>query len=228
MCIYALEQDVDLSKIIELQKNDIRSGTGWLQYAPVGIKLTVNNILYLILAESDNTATNCLVRILGGPEIIDNWLKTKTKTTRLELPKGSKDKFCYGFTNPAEITELFDELLAYSIAEDYLKRNRFDWGLKNQIDKSKQSCTTQAKSMLFIKINKRLGKKISRILLANKRAPSKYPNKDGSWQRCRHEVAKVNGYTVAILTEGFDKDLPYDHNHPAFKIFKEIGKILEQ
>jgi hypothetical protein len=226
--LYLLEHNINLKMVLELNDADIISGTGWLQYAPVGTKLKIADLLYLILAESDNTATKCLVRYIGGPIIINQWLEANYNDTKLEINRQAVDKFYYGSTTPKEILTLFEKIIEYPLAYDYLRRNRFDWGLKRLIDRARSPLLTKFKDDLFIRANFLTNQKLASAIMSQKRAAAKYPNKEGSWQTYRHEIAMINGYMIAILTKGHNKDLPYDIHHPALQLFGLIGQLLEQ
>jgi hypothetical protein len=227
ICLYVLKEGFVLDEKISLQVADVISGTGWMQYAPLGTKLKLKQLLYLVLAESDNTATKALVRFIGGPQLINDWLKADYKITKLEIINNKNGKFYFGDTSAQEITSLFEELLKYPLAVDYLKRNRFDWGLRSAIDPAHSPRIAAIKDNILLKRSKWLSGWFIKLLLIQKRPAAEYPNKDGSWESSRHEVAQICDYTVAILTDGYNPDLPYNATHPAFKIFSQIGKTLK-
>ncbi len=69
--LVAFFQDVDagkikLDEIWTMSKEDIGSGSGHMQYQPVGTKFSALNTVTKMITISDNTATNMVIRRLGG------------------------------------------------------------------------------------------------------------------------------------------------------------------
>ncbi len=62
----AAQGALDLNALLTLQASDVVGGTGVLQGQPVGSQYPVRELVRLMLAESDNTATNMLLRYIGG------------------------------------------------------------------------------------------------------------------------------------------------------------------
>lgn len=54
-----------------LVKDDIRPGTGVIRSLDPGATLTVKDLLTLMIIVSDNTATDALYRMVGGPEAVN-------------------------------------------------------------------------------------------------------------------------------------------------------------
>lgn len=74
--LVALLQDVDAEKVrldeeIEITKDVIASGSGDLQYQQDNKKLTVLQTAIKMISISDNTATNMLIKRLGGKEVLN-------------------------------------------------------------------------------------------------------------------------------------------------------------
>lgn len=61
----AEEGKIRLNQTIVLRKGDKMGGSGILKRMPVGTTYTVMDLVRLMIAESDNTATNILTRLLG-------------------------------------------------------------------------------------------------------------------------------------------------------------------
>jgi beta-lactamase class A len=57
--------DFDLNRKVTLQQSDRDWGWGDLSNAPRGSRYTVSKLLTLMITESDNTATNMLIRLVG-------------------------------------------------------------------------------------------------------------------------------------------------------------------
>jgi beta-lactamase class A len=63
---------ITLDQMVELKLNDLHPGSGVLTelFPKPGVILSVQNLLELMLLISDNTATDLLLRLAGGPEAV--------------------------------------------------------------------------------------------------------------------------------------------------------------
>ncbi|HKH11441.1 MAG TPA: serine hydrolase [Rubrobacter sp.] len=64
--------DLSFSQEVELKEEDWAAGAGWLQWEEAGSKQTVGDLLTLMMTQSDNVATNALVRTVGGREHVND------------------------------------------------------------------------------------------------------------------------------------------------------------
>ena len=65
------EGELDFAQEIEIKEEDWAAGAGWLQWEKAGTRQTVGDLLLLMMTQSDNVATNALVRTVGGPDHIN-------------------------------------------------------------------------------------------------------------------------------------------------------------
>ncbi len=66
------EGKLDLSDAFPFESGDVAAGAGWLQWEEPGtVEHTVEDYLYMMMTQSDNVATNALVRKVGGPEYVN-------------------------------------------------------------------------------------------------------------------------------------------------------------
>lgn len=63
------EKKIDFSELINLKREDIVQGAGNLQFLSPGIQLPIYDLITLMIIQSDNTATNMLIDLLGLEEI---------------------------------------------------------------------------------------------------------------------------------------------------------------
>jgi len=86
--LVAFFQDIDagkikLDEIWTMNKDDIGSGSGHMQYQPVGTKFSALNTATQMMTVSDNTATNMVIRRLGGVAALNqrfaDWSLNSTK-----------------------------------------------------------------------------------------------------------------------------------------------------
>lgn len=64
-------------QMLEIRQDLVTGGSGWLQWRPVGSKISVRDTAELMIIISDNTATNMIIDLLGGKEACNrefqNW-----------------------------------------------------------------------------------------------------------------------------------------------------------
>jgi beta-lactamase class A len=112
--LIALLQEVDEGRIhlhdkLTLQQADIGEGSGDMQFSPVGTEFTVLQTITDMIVISDNTATNLIIRRLGGVEQLNqrfrSWGLQQTAIRHL-LP----DLEGTNTTSPKEMSELMVRL----------------------------------------------------------------------------------------------------------------------
>ena len=76
-------QALKASQMLTMRKDLVASGSGLLQWRPVGTKVSLQETVRLMIVFSDNTATNMIIDALGGKEKINqdfkNWGLKRTK-----------------------------------------------------------------------------------------------------------------------------------------------------
>jgi beta-lactamase class A len=80
---------LQLDQIIDVQPSDISPGSGLIQsllFHP-GLQLSLANLLELTLVISDNTASDVLLRVVGGPQAVTQFLHER------DLPAIRVDRF---------------------------------------------------------------------------------------------------------------------------------------
>lgn len=70
--------DLSLMTMVDLQPSDLHPGSGTLDvlFAKPGVQLSVQNLLELMMVISDNSATDILLRLVGGTQAVQERLKT--------------------------------------------------------------------------------------------------------------------------------------------------------
>lgn len=68
---------LSLMTMTDLKPSDLHPGSGMLEvlFAKPGVQLSVQNLLELMMVISDNSATDILLRLVGGTEAVQNRLK---------------------------------------------------------------------------------------------------------------------------------------------------------
>ncbi|MGJ3250772.1 MAG: serine hydrolase [Elainellaceae cyanobacterium] len=108
--LVAFFQDVDagkirLDKMLTIEDDDIATGSGDLQFEAVGTQYSAIEVATMMITISDNTATNMLIREMGGMDILNrrfqSWGFSTTQLNNL-LP----DLDGTNMTTPRELVEL--------------------------------------------------------------------------------------------------------------------------
>lgn len=68
--------DLQLEQMIDIKPTDLRIGTGILnkRFTIPGVTISLENMIKLLLETSDNTANDIILRLIGGPKAVTNWL----------------------------------------------------------------------------------------------------------------------------------------------------------
>jgi beta-lactamase class A len=110
-----------------LVAEDVRPGTGTIQRMDPGAVMTVKDLVTYMIIVSDNTATDVLYRMVGGPELVSRRMETYgLKSTRAPWPASkwfadlraaaSPDEFHrqaktpFGLSSPRDIAVLLERM----------------------------------------------------------------------------------------------------------------------
>lgn len=67
-------KSLDLNERVTIGRADLRDGSGVLQYHDLGLAPTYRDLITEMIITSDNTATDLMVRKIGGVEALNAWL----------------------------------------------------------------------------------------------------------------------------------------------------------
>ncbi len=84
--------ELSFSQEIEIKEEDWAAGAGWLQWEEAGTKQTVGDLLILMMTQSDNVATNALVRRVGGADHINEVARSLGAKNTLLYQKVSSER----------------------------------------------------------------------------------------------------------------------------------------
>ncbi len=79
------EGEISLEDPVETEPGDWAGGAGWLQWEEPGTPHLVQDHLWMMMTQSDNVATNAMLRLVGGPEYVNEVAKDM----------GASDTFLY-------------------------------------------------------------------------------------------------------------------------------------
>jgi beta-lactamase class A len=102
--------DFDLNRFVTLEPADRDDGWGDLVYARCGGRYSVARLLQLMITESDNTATNMLIRLVGRVHINRTMAKLGLRQTRLADYIRSDGDIRGLRTSPLDMTVLLDRM----------------------------------------------------------------------------------------------------------------------
>lgn len=108
--LVAFFQDVDAGKVslndtLTLEEGDIGSGSGDLQYQQPGTTYTALEVATKMIEISDNTATNMIIRHLGGKEVVNSRFRSWGLTASI-INNPLPDIEGTNTTNPQELANL--------------------------------------------------------------------------------------------------------------------------
>jgi beta-lactamase class A len=102
--------DFDLNRVVTLQSTDRDAGWGDLVFARAGARYPVSRLLQLMIAESDNTATNMLIRLVGRAHINRTMARLGLHQTRLADYIRSDGDIRSLRTSALDMTNLLDSM----------------------------------------------------------------------------------------------------------------------
>ena len=108
--LVALFQEIDAGRVrlsdkLVLQQADVGEGSGDMQYAPIGSEYTVLETITNMITISDNTATNMIIRRLGGIEQVNQHFR-QWGMQQTALRKALPDLEGTNTTSPKELATL--------------------------------------------------------------------------------------------------------------------------
>ncbi len=135
------EGELSFSQEIEIKEEDWAAGAGWLQWEKAGTKQTVGDLLLLMMTESDNVASNALVRTVGGPEHINEVARSMGAEDTLLYQKVSSERGAVpaldNRSTPRDMAAMMRQIAQGKAASekscgymiDLMHQDRLDWWL---------------------------------------------------------------------------------------------------
>jgi beta-lactamase class A len=132
------EGEISFSQMVEIQDEDWASGAGWLQWEQPGTKQTVGDLLYLMMGQSDNVATNTLVRLVGGRDHVNEVaLSLGAKNTVLYQKLSSERAAVPSLDNrttPRDMATMMGKIATGEAASDASCKDMIDLMYMNELD----------------------------------------------------------------------------------------------
>jgi len=114
--------DFDLNRLVTLERPDRDDGWGDLVYAHPGNRYRVSNLLRLMIADSDNTATNMLIRLVGRVHINQTMERLGLRQTRLADYIRSDGDIRSLRTSPLDMSRLLDWMAHEQLVDEWSSR----------------------------------------------------------------------------------------------------------
>jgi beta-lactamase class A len=113
-CFKAVEEGrITLQDLLKLKKTDKVRGSGVLRGLPAGTPVTVEKLIGLMIMDSDNTAANMLIDLLGF-EYLGNTFKDfgldRTNLSRKMMDFRSRARGVENYTTPREIADILEKI----------------------------------------------------------------------------------------------------------------------
>jgi len=77
----AEQNKLNLNERVEIQRSDLRGGSGIFRYQDVGLNPTLRDVITQMIITSDNTATDLMIAKVGGTDKVNEFLKQNGFTT---------------------------------------------------------------------------------------------------------------------------------------------------
>jgi beta-lactamase class A len=135
------EGELSFSQMIEIKEEDWAAGAGWLQWERAGTKQTVGDLLLLMMTQSDNVATNALVRTVGGADHVNEVARSLGAENTLLYQKVSSERAAIpqldNRTTPRDMAAMMQKIADGEAASDkscqymieLMDLNELDWWL---------------------------------------------------------------------------------------------------
>jgi beta-lactamase class A len=210
-------------QLLTLREAEKVGGSGVLHSLRAGAQLSVGDLLYLMIAVSDNTATNMLIGLVGTKAVDDLMAARGFPLTRLYRPtfRGGKadvfpeeeKEFGLGSTTPREMGRLLEGIARGSVVGKAASAEMMAL-LRKQQDRDM--------------IPRRLPEDDD-VLVASKSGTDSRTGPDGRDGAIRNDVAVVSTprgrYAIAIFTQGV-ADLRWGVDNEALVTGAEVSRLV--
>ena len=116
--------DLDLTRVVHLEASDRDWGWGDMADARPGTARTIKQLLWLMITQSDNTATNMLIRVVGRQHINATMRELGLRNTRLgDYIRSETDTIRYALrTSPLDMVALLDKIARDKLIDEWSSR----------------------------------------------------------------------------------------------------------
>lgn len=209
--------EINLNHLYDVNAYDLRAGVSstlnQLDYS-VDQQISIRNILQFMLQESCNTSTDIILRLIGGPKVVSNFLKqfgiNNMSVDRYVLEILAALDGIKSFPQDHRCTlEQYKELELSVSKEEIIKaKETFKLGLKDSTTPL-DMCNLLVKLCSFELINKNFTELLLKIMQGCKRGNLRLKGLLPKSTPIAHKTGSATGYTcdIGIIT------LPYNLGH---------------
>ena len=130
--------ELALSDSFETTEEDWAAGAGWLQWDDAGIPHTVEDYLYMMMTQSDNVATNALIRKVGGADHVNEVARSLGAKDTLLYQKVSSERAAVpsldNRTTPRDMATMMAKIASGNAASELSCRDMIDLMYQNELD----------------------------------------------------------------------------------------------
>ena len=132
------EGELSFSQMVEIKEEDWAAGAGWLQWEKAGTKQTVGDLLLLMMNQSDNVATNALVRTVGGADHVNEVARSLGAENTLLYQKLSSERAAVpeldNRTTARDMAAMLQKIADGEAASDKSCKYMYDLMYQNELD----------------------------------------------------------------------------------------------
>lgn len=132
------EGKFSLDDSFETKSEDWAAGAGWMQFQPAGTSHTVEDYLTMMITQSDNVATNALVRLVGGPDYVNEVARSMGATNTMLYQKVSSAQAIIpsldNRTTPRDMTTMLEQISTGNAASEESCRDMIDIMGQNHLE----------------------------------------------------------------------------------------------
>jgi beta-lactamase class A len=134
------EGEVSLNDSFPTESGDWAGGAGWLQWEEAGTSHTVEDYMWMMMTQSDNVATNALLRLVGGPAYVNEvassldapgtFLYQKVTSERAAVPVLDNR------TTPRDMATILDKVYTGEVLSPYSSQKMVEIMYQNELQSS--------------------------------------------------------------------------------------------
>lgn len=117
------EGELEYGDAFETTEEDWAAGAGWLRWETPGARTTVEDALWLMITQSDNVATNALVRKVGGPGYVNEVARSLGAENTVLYGKLSSERAAVpsldNRTTPRDMAVMVEKIVDKEAASDF-------------------------------------------------------------------------------------------------------------
>ncbi|MCH4887468.1 serine hydrolase [Acidaminobacter sp. JC074] len=205
---------LDKKEIISIREEHYIGGSGILKDLSLNVSLTLEDLSTLMIIVSDNTATNCLIDLLGMDAINESISKFGFKSTKLLNILDFDQYDTLGQTTALEYGRLFEGLLN----ERFLNHDMNTWVLDILSKQKYQSMFT--KSMPPSLLDEDYLSDEKAVVIMSKSGSFDHVRNDGGIVR-----TDIGDYVLILFTRDF-KDHFYHPEHESYVYGSKLTNML--